>query len=498
MSAIPDPIRLTVTPAQAGRNCPYCRFALKSGVSGVECGACHAVHHAECWDENRGCAVMGCALAPSAAGQPSAVPPPAGPPPAVSPPAAPQPVAIQPHPPISTPSPSELTDQLRAWATTPAAAAIGTAAATIVGIMLLVGLAIAVLTPDRSLLGIAGSDAGIVKETLRDTVALTMARYGFESFGFPLLPFTFAIVPPLATAFAVRRHVGRLGDLPQRQRLVLAVLPAVLLAIAVATLGAFAGGDDVGFRTGSVVLFSLMWGVLGGLIAAARVGEGPVQYLPSALPAATRRWVGLAISALMPLAAVLAACGLIGVLSWEAQIIRGESAAVGGRAKATAIAETPFFIGQYAITFAALGTFAQFEPAVGEDGFSSAPIPPNDNGRLSGLAEKYRIVGFHRAIPFALYVFLLILLPGIVLLVGCYAGYATAVAARATSVGAAAVFGATTGLVWGLVLVALRAIAAERTIDGDSLFVATLLLTAAAGALGGALAGSRPKPAATG
>jgi hypothetical protein len=45
---------------EAGRSCPYCRFALKEGASIVECGACHALHHAECWGDNAGCAIMGC------------------------------------------------------------------------------------------------------------------------------------------------------------------------------------------------------------------------------------------------------------------------------------------------------------------------------------------------------------------------------------------------------------------------------------------------------
>lgn len=57
--------RVTATGAYIGRNCPYCRFPLKEGGELVLCGHCHAAHHADCWDENHGCAVLGCVGAPT-------------------------------------------------------------------------------------------------------------------------------------------------------------------------------------------------------------------------------------------------------------------------------------------------------------------------------------------------------------------------------------------------------------------------------------------------
>lgn len=44
-----------------GRNCPYCRFPLKASSEFAECPVCHAVHHADCYAENGGCAIVGCA-----------------------------------------------------------------------------------------------------------------------------------------------------------------------------------------------------------------------------------------------------------------------------------------------------------------------------------------------------------------------------------------------------------------------------------------------------
>ena len=49
----------------AGRSCPYCRFPLKEGGAIATCPACNAVHHADCYAENGGCAVAGCTAGPS-------------------------------------------------------------------------------------------------------------------------------------------------------------------------------------------------------------------------------------------------------------------------------------------------------------------------------------------------------------------------------------------------------------------------------------------------
>jgi hypothetical protein len=84
MSGEPD--RGTATRAESGRACPYCRFPLKEGTQTARCRACGAIHHAECWDENLGCAVVGCAAGPMAEASGRAPGAPAG---TASPPPAP-------------------------------------------------------------------------------------------------------------------------------------------------------------------------------------------------------------------------------------------------------------------------------------------------------------------------------------------------------------------------------------------------------------------------
>ena len=44
----------------SGRTCPYCRFAIKPGLDVAICASCRAVHHAECWQDNGGCSIVGC------------------------------------------------------------------------------------------------------------------------------------------------------------------------------------------------------------------------------------------------------------------------------------------------------------------------------------------------------------------------------------------------------------------------------------------------------
>src|SRR3954451_22643706 len=66
MGAPPEPLVGPTLVEEVGRNCPYCRFPLKEGAASARCGSCHASHHADCWGDNGGCAVIGCASAPGA------------------------------------------------------------------------------------------------------------------------------------------------------------------------------------------------------------------------------------------------------------------------------------------------------------------------------------------------------------------------------------------------------------------------------------------------
>ena len=59
--------------------CPYCRFPITAGERVVRCPGCDTLHHADCWEENGGCARYGCLHSPEMSGGPAL--PREGPPP---------------------------------------------------------------------------------------------------------------------------------------------------------------------------------------------------------------------------------------------------------------------------------------------------------------------------------------------------------------------------------------------------------------------------------
>lgn len=46
------------------RRCPICQTKVAAGEPVVECPECRTEHHADCWEENGGCAIYGCPRVP--------------------------------------------------------------------------------------------------------------------------------------------------------------------------------------------------------------------------------------------------------------------------------------------------------------------------------------------------------------------------------------------------------------------------------------------------
>ena len=64
-----------MTPAPSpAQSCPYCQSLVADAEPAHECDACAALHHAECWGENEGCAVTGCVEAPDQVTTPAVLP----------------------------------------------------------------------------------------------------------------------------------------------------------------------------------------------------------------------------------------------------------------------------------------------------------------------------------------------------------------------------------------------------------------------------------------
>jgi hypothetical protein len=485
MSPDSRPVEHVAAGDHVGRKCPYCRFPLKSGIRAMECGACHAIHHLDCWQDNGGCTVMGCAWAPGKTPRlvvdplaPGSLPPP--PPPAIAP--------RQPGP-----SAADLAQALRSWVNTPTVTAVLTAALTALAAMVVVGLVVAVASPDVSQLGAAGF-SGLFKEIARDIVATTQAR--FAPGYFQLLPITFALVPVLGSAVGMYRNASRLAGLPPRRRLLVGALTGVPLAVPVLIIASLGGASGEGFSAASVIFYCVLWGGIGGSAGAARALGSDADVAGVLFGDSwAARWIRVVVAAAKPLGIALLIAALVGVSVWEVQNIRKQANALSGRKQATAIAETPLFAGQYAIDDLALGTFTHFR-LQGADSFYG-PLPPNDRSNLRHFTPLYRVFAYRGSYPSYVYVFLLILLILVPVVFAVYAGFSSAVAAGARDIPTAVAWGALVGLVWAVIMAALRAIENSQLVVGASLFVWVLLIAGAAGALGGFLASLRTPAVAT-
>jgi len=47
-------------PSEVGKVCPYCTTTIGRSAQVVECPGCGRVYHADCWQDNHGCALYGC------------------------------------------------------------------------------------------------------------------------------------------------------------------------------------------------------------------------------------------------------------------------------------------------------------------------------------------------------------------------------------------------------------------------------------------------------
>jgi hypothetical protein len=372
---------------------------------------------------------------------------------------------------------------------TPLVAAAGAAGLVAAAVMLAVGFVSAVVSPEASYVGAAGFDASLFEETVRLTVATTLARFGSGDFGYVLLPLLFVAAPLGGAAYGAFRNATRTAALPPLQRLAAGAATGLPLAALMLVVSTFGSQDDFGFATGSVILYSVLWGGIGGTAGAA-IALGPEgrRALAAAVPARVDRYLKLTWAGLKPLGLLLAVTGAVAVAAWTIQTAREHTVDSGYRAMPTALVENVLFAGDLAISTTALGSLAQFEP-LGEDAsLRSLPLPLRDLSEFEGFGERWRIFAYGNNYPAYAFVFVLILLIGLPIALAAYGGFSIAVAAGARTPAAAAAHGALVGAVWAVTLTLLRAITALRPIVGDSLFTSVLIGGAVAGALGGLLA----------
>jgi hypothetical protein len=486
----------------------------------VQCGHCNSAHHADCWDDNRGCAVVACAGGPTSAtaAQPTAPQNPLPPAPSLDrreistgdlggggAPAT---------PPAPPPRAGELTAQLLSGLQTPSVVFALVSAAIGAAVTLGAALVVAVAFPDEgSLIGLLGFEASMVTETCRDAIAFLQAGFspkeaeGGFTIGSPM-PLLFVAFPLAGCALGAVTQSARTAGLRPAQRLLWGALVGVPFAVLMLLVG-LGTGDEIDPKSGAVFGLALLWGAAGGTLGAwwsmRRQGEG-IEAPPSG---PVIRAVGASARSL---GALLVVMSVLGAGTWIVQTFRNVPAAkfedselnpTGERSKFAGSVENALFALDHGVRFAELGAGVEFVRGGGEgEEFTAAwPLPVSQARKIGGDDEfeefdyEFRVFSYSDPLKPWMFVPLLIILLGTCAFFALFAGFSTARAVPATTPAAAAVWGGSVGVVWGLLMVAAEALA--RTLSffephgrasGDSVFVMFLLGGAVLGAVGGYLA----------
>lgn len=392
------------------------------------------------------------------------------------------------------PGAGELAGELAQRLQTPGAVAAAIVGGVALLTCLVVGLITAVVSPDRTLIGLPHAGDGVLTEALRMTVASTLApvREAGGGEGFRLLPLIFGTAPFFGAAMGARAAAPSLTGMSARDAMAWSaggavIFAGVMLIVALAVNGQNGEqGPDLRFSIGSLLLLSVLLTGAGAAIGARHAARAVAPDRPGVqlspviagpLRAAARSLVGLA--------ALLAVTMLVGFVHVEVQSIRGQEQATGlVRSNVGAAIETVLFVPDIGIETAGLAMFAQFNGR-------ALPVDDEKRGKLLASLDdegRGRIFDYSGALPAYVFVPELLILMGAVLVCALYAGFAMARTARPQTQLIAAGWGALTGVVWALVLAILRALAFGQTTIGDSVFANALLIGAVTGAAGGVLA----------
>jgi hypothetical protein len=382
----------------------------------------------------------------------------------------------------------------------PGVVAAAIAGATSAAIVLVAGLILAAITPENSIVGMVGIDAGVVTEGFRQAVG-TLLTAMVEEPGLlvggtrRIHPLLVLAVPLGALIWSTRRQLPRTAGATNAARLAWAALVAVPFALLM-LLFALIGGDSdttrISTSPGAAFALGLLWGALGGLIGAA-TGLGLSPRMPPAAATVGRA----ALAALRPLALVLAVCTAVGLLGWWVQVARNAGDVRAGRATATALIEETAFAPEAGIHLTALAAGARF--TADANGGLGLPFPVEDANEVPSGDGGLRIFSYEHALPTSVLVPAIVLLMGLVALAALFAGFAAACAAGPATLRGGMAWGALTGPAWAIAM-AIAVVLAGGLFHGDaddgSVFAIFLIGGALLGAAGGAVAvAGQPSPA---
>jgi hypothetical protein len=394
------------------------------------------------------------------------------------------------------PGAGELAAQLGRQLSTPGVLVAAIAGLVALAACLVVGLVLAIMTPDDSIIGSFSADTDLLGETLRLAVGMTMARFGDETFTVTVVPMLLLLVPLCASAVTAYLLAERTRGMTPWARLLWPLGAGMFVAVPMLILALVADSDESSFQVGSVLLYSLLWGSLGafaGSCLALRRAEP--QNNPRLVPPLVSWGMRSVTVPLRTLGLLLVVTGLIGLAFFEVQTLRDEPAATGGREVPIALVENLLFTGEFAVTYAGLGTFSETTSSAVPVDTSDVDFSTSDGDEFSSDdPATARLFAYSDALEPYVFVPLLIVLIGLPIVAALYAGFATARAMATPSQAASAGWGALVGIVWALALVTIRAIGNVEVVVGESLFGGALLVGTAAGAIGGLLAGQSLAP----
>lgn len=466
-----------------------------------------------CGKQNRAdakfCAHCGVALT-TAFSAAHASPPPPPPPPSPSPGAAGSPRPGPDHRPAGerveslSPGATEVASRLAEQLRTPVVAAASISGAIAAAAVFGIGLLMAAVLPDNSLLGIADQGKGEIAAAFAQMLNFVQASYS-DSVG-KLGPALFVVFPIGACAVAARTQAFRTSGLSAGARLgsgaATGLVFGLLMLIPALATGTI-GGGSAGYQNGpapnvlSAVLLGIVWGAVGGLLGAYIAIRPELQ--AGSLPGPAGPLIGDVVrtiaAALRPLAVALAVMTAIAAIGWTVQTLREQSLREGSSTLVATVDNAAFAV-EHGVHWTELGALVQFR-AVG-DGGSAASFPvPIDRGPVkTNSSGGYRIFGFNQALATYEFIPLLILVIGIPLLLALNAGFAVARLRGASTPLEAAAWGALVGPIWAVAMVVLNAVIAKEFFgraNGGSVLGMFLLAGAVVGAIGGLLVTQSPQ-----
>lgn len=407
-----------------------------------------------------------------------------------------------------TPGATELASQLAEQIKTPAVATALAAGALAAAGVFAVGVVLALVLSDQSLLGAVDIGKGVI--TAGFAQMLNFLQVGYSDRVGKLGPALFLVFPIGACALAAASQAKRTHGLTPATRLAsgagVGLVFGLLMLIPALAAGGLGGGQSgIDPDVLSAVLLGILWGAVGGLLGTYYVVRGELQpgFLDKLLPVTARDVSQTIFVALRPLALALAVATVAGTLAWTAETLL-KSDLREGHSTLVATVDHAAYAVEHGVHWTELGGLAEFRtedegtPVSGEISTPiGAPVPVADPSEIKTDDQgQYRVFGFNKAMPAYTFIPLLIFLIGMVLLLALNAGFAVARLRQPRTQWIGAAWGCLVGPIWATSMVIVNALVAKDFFGravGDSVFGSFLLGGLVVGAVGGLLSTQSPR-----